>query len=176
MTEKDLFAEAVRQWGVDAQVSMAIEEMAELTKALCKMKRQDYRWGNVGQLRSNWESLAEEVADVELMLDQIKYMFEIHSTIEYKEQKLERLTQLLFHAERSPEYLRVREAIAWECLYRMVTVDHQRVDIEQLIYEYADQILALPEILIKKAEQELPDRDYDSPWQAIEYWAGDYLA
>ncbi len=33
--------------------------------------------------------------------------------------------------------------VAWEALYKMVTVDHQRVDIETLIYEYADQIHAI---------------------------------
>ena len=37
----------------------------------------------------------------------------------------------------------LREKIVWEVLYPMVTKDHARVDIETLIYEYADKLHAL---------------------------------
>ena len=37
----------------------------------------------------------------------------------------------------------VREKIAWEVLSKMVTIDHVRVDIADMIYEYADQILSI---------------------------------
>ncbi len=94
MNRRDLFAECVKQWGVDAQVAMAIEEMAELTKALLKMKRHDYTWAS-GDNNGLWVNLAEEVADVELMLEQIKYMFEIYRTNERKKIKLQRLEKLL---------------------------------------------------------------------------------
>ena len=43
-------------------------------------------------------------------------------------------------------YEELREKIAWEVLYKMVTIDHQRVDIEELVYEYADKILSLTTI------------------------------
>ena len=41
------------------------------------------------------------------------------------------------------EYEELREKIAWEILYKMVTIDHQRMDIAQLIYEYTDKILSI---------------------------------
>ena len=44
----------------------------------------------------------------------------------------------------------VREKIAWEVLSKMVTIDHVRVDIADMIYEYADQILS---ITLKRGEQ-----------------------
>jgi len=94
MNREDIFATAVKKWGVDSQVFMAVEEMAELTKALVKMRRQDYQWGNP-LLEPARENLKEEVADVELMLEQIKYMFEIHDISDIKEKKLLRLERLL---------------------------------------------------------------------------------
>ena len=44
----------------------------------------------------------------------------------------------------------IREKIAWEVLSKMVTIDHVRVDIADMIYEYADQILS---ITLKRGEQ-----------------------
>lgn len=48
----DTYAEAVRAYGKQSQLVMAMEEMSELTKAL-----------------------AEEIADVEIMLEQLKVIF-----------------------------------------------------------------------------------------------------
>ena len=92
----ELLGQIVKAWGVDAQVMVAIEEMAELTKALLKMRRRNYTWGSpiLGNGKE-WENLAEEVADVDLMLDQIKYMFEIYRTDERKLAKLNRIKDKL---------------------------------------------------------------------------------
>lgn len=92
MQREEVFAEAVKQWGVDAQVIMAFEEMAELTQALCKMRRNGYRWGDGTTYRDN---LKEEIADVELMIEQLKYMFEIHDSEAIKTKKMNRLIKLL---------------------------------------------------------------------------------
>jgi NTP pyrophosphatase (non-canonical NTP hydrolase) len=98
--EDELMALAVEKWGVDSQVTMAIEEMAELTKALCKMKRQDYAWGT-DRTRPAWNNMAEEIADVYLCLAQLEYMFEITRTEDRKQDKLDRLACLLSPTEQT---------------------------------------------------------------------------
>ena len=94
-TAVELFGAAVKAWGVDSQVTMAIEEMAELTHALCKMKRVGYRFGEDGTYHATWLNMAEEIADVYLCLAQLEHMFEITGTEGRKQQKLERLATLL---------------------------------------------------------------------------------
>ena len=65
-----------------AQMAMAVEEMSELTKELCK-----YRRG-----RNNVESIAEEIADVQIMLRQLVILFDCKETVDkYRQYKLERL-------------------------------------------------------------------------------------
>ena len=89
MNRTELFREAVTQWGVDAQVALAIEEMAELTKELCKLKRQDYSY-----TAQSIQPLIKELADVLIMLDQIAYTFDINTDIVY-EDNLKHLAKLL---------------------------------------------------------------------------------
>ncbi len=71
--KRAIFSQAIKKWGVDAQAAMAIEEMAELTKELCKLKRQGYTYTDV-----TIQPLIEEIADVRLMVDQVAYMFDIN--------------------------------------------------------------------------------------------------
>lgn len=59
----DIFTEAIELWGEEAQMLMAIEEMAELTDKLTKYMR-----GRNVKI----ESLAEEVADVRIMMEQLE--------------------------------------------------------------------------------------------------------
>ena len=63
--ERTIFTEAIQTFGKNAQIVVAIEEMSELTKALTKQLRGS----------QNLNSIIEEIADVEIMLDQIKLMF-----------------------------------------------------------------------------------------------------
>ena len=61
---------------------MAIEEMSELTKELCKHRRG----------RDNVEAIAEEIADVEIMLRQMVMLFDCADKVdEFRRYKLERL-------------------------------------------------------------------------------------
>lgn len=55
---------ALDTWGAEAQTRMVFEEMAELQKELCKWLR------GLGDR----EHIAEEIADVEIMLDQMKIL------------------------------------------------------------------------------------------------------
>lgn len=73
---------ALEAFGAEAQMVMAIEEMSELTKELCKHRRG----------RDNVEAIAEEIADVEIMLCQMVMLFDCAGQVEkFRRYKLERL-------------------------------------------------------------------------------------
>ena len=63
----DTYKQAIDLYGEKAQKLMAIEEMSELTKEICK----DFR----GKL--DREHLIEEMADVLIMLDQMLLLYKI---------------------------------------------------------------------------------------------------
>lgn len=81
----DTYKQAIETYGEKAQKLMAIEEMSELTKEICK----DFR----GLL--DREHLIEEVADVLIMLDQMLLMYEISGDEiqQMRERKIERLKE-----------------------------------------------------------------------------------
>ena len=77
---------AITTYGAPAQMDMAVEEMAELTKALCKVKR-----AQAGcEVTAAIGNVIEEMADVQIMLDQLRIIFG-RSTAEIEEDKLRRL-------------------------------------------------------------------------------------
>ena len=61
------YSGALHKWGMEAQVFMAVEEMAELTKELCKVRRG----------KEDKAGLIDEIADVTIMLEQLQFMFGI---------------------------------------------------------------------------------------------------
>ena len=81
----DTYKQAISAYGEKAQKLMAIEEMSELTKEICK----DFR----GKL--NRENLIEEMADVLIMLDQMLLMYKISGDEiqRMRERKIERLKE-----------------------------------------------------------------------------------
>jgi len=82
MDEGKVYRAALTLWGADAQTLMAFEEMAELQKELCKHARG----------KDNREAIAEEIADVEIMLEQMKILHNCANAVkEYREIKLTRL-------------------------------------------------------------------------------------
>lgn len=87
--EWEILSAAVATWGKDAQAKMLLEEMAELQKEICKVWRG----------KDNEVEIAEEVADVEIMLAQIKMIFDIDTSVGvYRDAKIERLRQRLIIA------------------------------------------------------------------------------
>lgn len=75
---------ALELWDKTGQVDCLLEEMAELQKEIIKNRRG----------RDNVEAIAEEVADVEIMLHQLKLIHGIPEKVEeYKVFKLNRLQQ-----------------------------------------------------------------------------------
>ncbi len=85
----EVLQEAVAAYGTHAQVDMAIEEMSELTKALCKERRCGLGQGSRAQAHAN---IIEEIADVVIMLAQLLIIFdkdkEIQKEIDYKLNRL----------------------------------------------------------------------------------------
>lgn len=90
--EKQLFNLVFMQNGEANQRRIAIEECSELIKALCKYDR-FFADEDIDKkiLRLN---IIEEMADVEIMIDQLKLMFDHNNDFEQaKEQKLKRLAK-----------------------------------------------------------------------------------
>lgn len=65
-----IFEKAIETYGADLQKQVAIEEMAELTKEICK----DFRG------RGNREHILEEIVDVSIMLEQLQIMYGISTS------------------------------------------------------------------------------------------------
>ena len=80
-----VLAMAVATYGQVAQEDMMIEEMSELTKAICKLKRAT----SAEAAKAADDAIIEEMADVQIMLDQMRLIF--GSTAEAEGKKLERL-------------------------------------------------------------------------------------
>lgn len=79
----------VKYYGYEKQIPVWIEEMSELTKELCK-------WQRNGRLHPELiEHIEEEIADVTICLDQLKYI------LHYKEDDL--MEQYKFKVKRQLE-------------------------------------------------------------------------
>lgn len=77
---------AVYTYGKTAQLIMAMEEMSELVQALSK----DIRG------KTDIENIAEEIADVEIMLAQLKIIFDCKDRVNSKRcRKISRLEERL---------------------------------------------------------------------------------
>lgn len=80
---------AIETYGKDMQLNVAIEELSELIKEICKNKRG----------RDNRDNIIEELADCYIMMEQIEIIFEIygeeiHTKMREKLDRLEnRLTE-----------------------------------------------------------------------------------
>ncbi len=80
--DRETLCAALGKWGADAQTVMVFEEMAELQKALCKHERG----------ADNRDAIAEEMADVRIMLDQMELLHDCGGLCEkYRKEKMDRL-------------------------------------------------------------------------------------
>lgn len=66
-----VYAEALDAFGAGTQLVVALEELAELQKEICKALR----------CEPNIFHLAEEVADATIMLEQIRQIFDINAEV-----------------------------------------------------------------------------------------------
>ena len=86
----DTLKAALNLYGPEAQTLMVFEEMSELQKELCKHARG----------RDNREKIAEEIADVLIMLDQMMILHDCESLVtRFRDLKIERLEQRIREME-----------------------------------------------------------------------------
>ena len=82
MIASEIYKKLREQNGDPAQLVVAIEELSELTKEITKCLRN----------KGNIDHLAEEAADVEIMVEQVKLIFNVQDKVEVARQiKLQRL-------------------------------------------------------------------------------------
>lgn len=70
--DKEILQQAIQKWGKQAQLLMVLEEMSELQKEILK---------NINRGKDNLDAIVDETADVEIMLEQLKYIYGIHSAV-----------------------------------------------------------------------------------------------
>lgn len=91
---KRIYWAAVKTFGTDLQLAVAIEEMASLTKALCKEQRTIFtaRMGCGDAKVGNLAKIAEEIADVQIVLEELTQLYDVAKKVqEIRKQKLARL-------------------------------------------------------------------------------------
>lgn len=81
---------ALTTWGKQKQLMMLLEEMSELQKEVLK---------NINRNKDNVAAIAEETADVLIMLDQLIDMYDIRDTVGQ---------QVAFKLNRVKEYLGIK--------------------------------------------------------------------
>ena len=88
----EIYREALNRWGAEGQTLMVFEEMSELQKELCKHARG----------RDNREAIAEEIADVQIMLEQMIILDEWEDMVEVQRfKKIHRLKVRLEQEDRA---------------------------------------------------------------------------
>lgn len=90
---KAVVAEIAEHFGYEQQKNMLIEEQAELIQALNKFDRK--------RTEEAFNNIIEEIADVELMIDQVKYLLDISQDAieEIKEDKIRRTKERIKREE-----------------------------------------------------------------------------
>ena len=80
----EVYKEALKQNGMKGQMIVALEEMSEIQKEICKMLRG----------KGNLDHLAEEIADATIMLEQLRLMHYINDLVCMKmDEKVQRLAK-----------------------------------------------------------------------------------
>ena len=92
MTAKETMQLAIDSYGRLNQVIKTVEELSDLSQALCEILTSKFTDDN----SEIFENIYEEMADVEIMLEQCKIMFQCDKEVnEWKHKKIERLERRL---------------------------------------------------------------------------------
>lgn len=99
---REILQKTINTHGVVNQMVKTVEELSELSQALCKATG---RWlggtkGSISDDLKSVDNLFEEIADVEIMLEQCKMMF--HCDIEVNKWKTKKLNRMLVNLLPSP--------------------------------------------------------------------------
>lgn len=86
MDERQILGRAISFYGSEIQRVIAIEELSELQKELCKSLRS----------QTDRQHIAEEIADVQIMLEQMMILYELHyDVVTWRRKKVDRLHERL---------------------------------------------------------------------------------
>ena len=92
MDNRKVYQDALDTWGAEAQTKMLFEEIGELMQAICKASRVK----NWEQRIKVWSNIAEEIADVKIMLEQMELLFNVEEAVKNNmEEKINRLATRL---------------------------------------------------------------------------------
>lgn len=90
--EKEIFKQCFAKWGIDSQLIMLMEESAELTQATTKL----FRVAGNPNFNEKLSHFAEEIADIELMIDEFVDFWSLQELVQaWRSKKLERLKEIL---------------------------------------------------------------------------------
>ena len=87
MDERVIMAAAIERYGEGAQLVKCCEELAELQQAICK------RFDMGAEFSFDVESVVEEIADVEIMIEQVRMILRVDPAQEarWRDRKIRRL-------------------------------------------------------------------------------------
>ncbi|MGN1029764.1 MAG: hypothetical protein ACI4P7_06685 [Bacilli bacterium] len=80
---ENVIQRAIKKNGLDLQLTVALEELAELQQAICKYKRGEEH------------NVEEEIADVKIMIEQLETIFNKDKIRRWRNKKIERLDRKL---------------------------------------------------------------------------------
>lgn len=87
---QQIYTNALVAYGEEMQMVVAIEELSECAKEICKVLRG----------KGNTDHLAEEIADATIMLEQLRYIFGINNQVcNAMDEKILRLDRNLKHEQ-----------------------------------------------------------------------------
>lgn len=82
---KEIYQQAIETYGVELQQVVAIEELSELIKAMCKHERD----ADIFTINGIWD----EIVDVSIMLEQLRIIYDLDESI-FEDRKNRKLTRL----------------------------------------------------------------------------------
>jgi hypothetical protein len=93
MIPQEILDKIIERWGVDSQIDKAIEEMSELTQALLKLRSATI---HKKDFTAEEDHVCEEIADVSLMMEQLRRTIFPSTQIEkWEEFKIDRVSKIL---------------------------------------------------------------------------------
>lgn len=92
MIDQQILLQAIETWGIESQIVLAMEECVELIVAL------SHDW------RGRCADVIEEIADVQILLDELKIIFGEENVEQLINQKMARLRERLASREMPFDY------------------------------------------------------------------------
>lgn len=97
MNKTDVYMKALSTYGIKNQLVMCMEECAELAKECSKLYR---KFQNGYPKTIDIMHLSEEIADVEIMIEQLKLFYDLDDEVEAdKRAKIHRLADRLYDGD-----------------------------------------------------------------------------